>query len=153
MCQIRIGLAQHDDGIIPSTWLLLDTCSTSSVVNNPNIFKNIRECLEEERLTVVTNGEKKAFNEIGKYELFPIEAQFNLHSMANTISLKDMDNVSVLRITMDSSKERAITVDYQGKFYKFKECQYGLYYYYNAAENSISIATNKPNSPILLLCF
>ena len=67
MCQTRIVLAQHDDGIITSTWLLLDTCSTSSVGKNLDIFNNIREFLEEERLTVAINGEKKTFNEIGKY--------------------------------------------------------------------------------------
>ena len=82
MFHIYVLLAQHDYGIIPSTWLLIDTCSTSSVGKNLYIFRNIWRCLEEERLTVATNGENKAFNEMGKYELFPIEANFNLHSMA-----------------------------------------------------------------------
>ena len=41
MCQICVGLAQHDDGIIPSTWFFLDTCSTISFGNNPYMFKNI----------------------------------------------------------------------------------------------------------------
>ena len=59
MCQIRVGSSQHDDGIIHSTCLFLDTCCTSSVGENPDMFKNIWECLEEERLTVVTNGGKK----------------------------------------------------------------------------------------------
>ena len=67
MCQIHVGLAHHDDGIIPSTWLLIDTCSTSSVGKNPDMFKNIREYLEEDILTVVTNGGTKTFNGIGEY--------------------------------------------------------------------------------------
>ena len=67
MFHIRVGLEQHDDGIIPYTWLLRDTCSTSIVSNNPDMFKNIWECLEEEILTVVTNGGNKAFNEIDQY--------------------------------------------------------------------------------------
>ena len=46
MFQICVGLAQYDDGVIHSTWLLLDTCSTSSVDKNPNTINNIRECLE-----------------------------------------------------------------------------------------------------------
>ena len=37
---------------------------------------------------MVTNGGKKAFNEIGEYGLFPIEAHSNIHSMANIVSLK-----------------------------------------------------------------
>ena len=47
MCQIRVGLSQRDDGIIPSTWLFLDTFSTSSIGKNPDMFKNIQECLED----------------------------------------------------------------------------------------------------------
>ena len=47
MCHICVLLEQHDDGIIPSTWLLLDTCSHSSVGKNPDMFKNIQECLED----------------------------------------------------------------------------------------------------------
>ena len=74
MCHICVGLAQHDDGIIPSNWLLLD-----------------------------------------------------------------------VQITMDISKERAITVEYQEKVYKSKECQEVLYYYDTADDNSISDATNKYN--------
>ena len=98
MFQICVGLAQYDDGVIHSTWLLLDTCSTSSVDKNPNMLNNIRECLEQERHTVVTNGGNKSFNEIGEYELFPIEAHFNLYSMDNIVVLKDMDDVPVFRI-------------------------------------------------------
>ena len=45
MCHIHVVLSQHADGIIPSTWLLLGTCSTSSVGKNPDMFKKIRECL------------------------------------------------------------------------------------------------------------
>ena len=110
MCQIRVGLAHNDDGFIPSTWLILDTWYTSIVGKNIDMFKNIRGFLEEERLTVVTNGGNRSFNEIGKYEIFPIEAHFNLHSMYNIVALKDMANVTGVRITIDSSNERAITV-------------------------------------------
>ena len=126
MCQISVGLAHHDDEIIHSTWLLIDAYSTSSVGKNPDMFKKISECLEEERLNVVKNGGNKAFNEIGEYGLFPIEAHFNLHTMAKMVALKDMTNVPGVRITMDSSKQHAIAVDYEGKNHKFKECQYGL---------------------------
>ena len=73
--------------------MVLDTCYISSVGKNSDIFKNIWECLEEERLTVVTNSGNKAFNEIGKYELFTIEEHLNLHLMAKIVALKDMDDV------------------------------------------------------------
>ena len=51
-------------------------------------------------------------------------------------------------LQMDNSKELFITVDYQDKVYKFKECQDGLYYYGTAAYNYISDATDKSNAPI-----
>ena len=66
------------------------------------------------------NGGNKLFNEIGEYGLFPIEVHFNLHSMSNIVMLKDVSDVPGVRITMDISKERAITVEYQGKVYKLK---------------------------------
>ena len=56
MCHIRVVLAQHDDEIIPYTYLLLDTYSASIVGKNPDMFKHIRGGVEEERLTAVTNG-------------------------------------------------------------------------------------------------
>ena len=96
---------------------------------------------------MVTNGGNKAFNDIGEYEIFTIEAHLNLHSMANIVALKDMVDVPGVRITMDRSKERAITVEYQGNLYKFKDLQDWLCYYYTAFDNSISGATNKSNAP------
>ena len=42
MFHICVVLAQHYDEIIPSNWLFLDICYTSSVGMNPDIFKNIR---------------------------------------------------------------------------------------------------------------
>ena len=48
--------------IIPSSWLLLETCSTGNVANNPNIMQNIRACKSEERLTAYCNGGKQVYN-------------------------------------------------------------------------------------------
>ena len=68
--------------------------------------------------------------------------------MPNIVALKDMADVPGVRITMNSSKECTITLDYQGTCYKFKEFQDRLYYYDTAFGNPISGATNKSNSPI-----
>ena len=73
--------------------------------------------------------------------------------MSNIVALKDMANVPGVWITMDSSKERAIAVWYQGIFYKFKECQDRLYYYDNVVDNPIYGATNKSNAPITTYSF
>ena len=95
MCQICVGLAQNDDGIIPSNWLLIDRFSTTSVGKNPDMSSNIRKILKQERLTGVTNGVNKEFNKIGDYDLFPIKLHFNMHSMSNIVALKDISNVPV----------------------------------------------------------
>ena len=44
--------------------------------------------------------------------------------------------------------KRKITVEYQGKFYKFKDCQDSLYYYDTAYDTSISDTKYKYNYPI-----
>ena len=49
---------------------------------------------------------------------------------------------------MDRSKDCAITVEYQGKIYRFKYCQDGLYYYDTVVDNPISGATDEYNFPI-----
>ena len=59
-----------------------------------------------------------------------------------------MSNVPGVLIMVDSSKYCAITVQYQGKIYKFNVCQDGLYYYDTATENSMSGATYKPHAPL-----
>ena len=68
--------------------------------------------------------------------------------MAKIVALKDMADVPGVWITMDSSKERTIKVEYQGKMYRFKEYQYRLYYYDTGVDNSISFATNEYNAQI-----
>ena len=73
--------------------------------------------------------------------------------MANIAELKDMDNLPGFQIKMNSSKERAITVEYQEKIYKLKDFQDGLYHYDTANDNYISGATNKSNEPITCYLF
>ena len=73
--------------------------------------------------------------------------------MSNIVALKYMANLPGVRITMDISKDLEITVEYQGKFYNFKECQDRLFYSDTAIDNSISGATNKSNAPITTYLF
>ena len=68
--------------------------------------------------------------------------------MSKIVALKDTADLPGVRITMDISKERVITVDHQGKNYWSKECQDGLYYYDNTVYNPISGTTNKSNYTI-----
>ena len=49
-------------------------------------------------------------------------------TQANILSLKDVAAMEGARITMDTLKERVITVHYMDKAYRFKEHKEGLYY-------------------------
>ena len=60
--------------------------------------------------------------------------------MSKIVALKDTADLPGVRITMNISKERVITVDHQGKD--------GLYYYDNTVYNPISGTTNKSNYTI-----
>ena len=73
--------------------------------------------------------------------------------MDKIVVLKDMADLPGVRIAMDSSKERAITVDCQDKVYKFKECQEVLYYYDTDDYNYISDATDNQILQLLLIHF
>jgi hypothetical protein len=127
--QCSVGFTQSDEDIIPASWLLLDTCSTSSVCRNADLVSAIRPCKDSECLTVYTNGGSKSFDQIGMLKALPLPVHFNADSMANILAIKDVASIPGVRLTMDSSKERAIIVEYGDELLKFDECQDGLYFY------------------------
>ncbi len=53
--------------------------------------------------------------------------------MANILSMKDVVSIPGVKVTYDSTKERALIVHFNNCIYKFKECAEGLYYYDTAA--------------------
>ena len=106
--------------IIDPNWILLDTCSTVSVCCNTELVRDMRECDEEEKLTIVTNGGNQIYNQIAVLKILPIQVHFKKESLANIISLRDIANIPGVKITMDTTKERAITVVMgNGTEYKF----------------------------------
>ena len=66
--QVGISLVQatpSKKSVISSTWILLDTCSTDSVMNNIEFVSNVRNCSSEEVLRIHTNGGQQVFSKIG----------------------------------------------------------------------------------------
>jgi hypothetical protein len=53
------------------------------------------------------------------------ECWYNPHSITNIIALSDM--TKKFRVTMDSSKEKALLVHFPNKVVKFKQMKNGLY--------------------------
>ena len=123
---------------IPSNWVLLDTCSTVSVGMNPDLFGPISLCDNNDVLTIRTNGGCIDFTHTCEFQLLPIRCHFNSNSMANILSMKDVINLDGVCVTMDSSVDRAITVQYEDMMMKFRECSDGLYYFDTAADDAIN---------------
>ena len=74
LLQLRYNFVQSDDhDVIPKSWILLDTCSTSSVGNNPKLVHNIVDCPKSDQLTLVTNGGSQNFTQFTSLNLFPFE--------------------------------------------------------------------------------
>ena len=67
--------------------------------------------------------------------MLPINVHYNHESMANIVSMKDVLSLPNVKVTMDSSQERAVIVDFKGDIFKFTECANGLYFYDTAVNN------------------
>jgi len=89
---------------------LLDTCSTLSVGCNSDLISNIRDCTEEERLTISTNGGSLFYDQIGTSNLMPVEMYYNPKSIANVLSLSVVAKIPGCGIIMDTNVSRTITV-------------------------------------------
>ena len=86
--------------------------------------------LNSEVLTILTNGGKQVYDQMAVMKEYPLQVYFKENSLANIVSLQDVASMPGVAITMDSSKERTITVKMGlHKEYKFLECPDGLYHY------------------------
>lgn len=54
---------------------------------------------------------------------------FNEQSLANVLSFKKVAAIEDVRITFDTTIEKAIVVHVNNITFKFKECKDGLYYF------------------------
>ena len=77
----------HDDTGIDPSWILLDSQSTISVFNNPDMIKNIRP--SQRPLRAVTNGGFQDSTLVGDFPNLG-EVWFNPASIANILSLSLM---------------------------------------------------------------
>ena len=127
---------------IPSSWILLDTCSTCNVVKNSSLVSNIQDCNNEERLTAYTNGGAQHYIQMATLKMLPLTVHFKADSMANILSFKSVAEIPGARIVMDTKSGPSIFVHLKdGPTYEFKQFNNGLYYF------DTSVALNDKNKP------
>ncbi len=124
---------------IPNTWILLDSCSTVSVFNNPVFLHNIRTSTVP--LTIKTNGGSHSSSMLGDLAGFGT-VWYNPSSLANILSLKEVRKVR--QVVMDSNVEAAMTVYKQdGTTMKFREFENGLYFHNASVGLDVTPSNNK----------
>jgi hypothetical protein len=91
---------------LPSTWLLLDSCSTMDIVSNGNLLHDIHHvnC----PVTVRCNAGRVQLTHQGYLGDYPYPVWYNPNGVANILSLSNVaDNYQV---TMDTKRSNGITV-------------------------------------------
>ena len=137
--------------------MLLDTCSTDSVFNNPALLTNIHKCKRNDILKIVSNGGGSVtYDTIGDFGLIPMPVYYNKNSLANVLSFKQVAALDGVHITVNTLVEKAILVSFGDTVLKFKECNDGLYYL-NVSdiknETKSSVTPYSASSPSSNFCF
>ena len=110
--------------------IIIYSSSTATTVNNKVLLSNIRDCTEDETLLIHTNGGDTIFHQQGDLNIVPITAHYDPMSLAKILATKDVQNISGIRITVDTLEESSIIIHlYDGNVLKLQECNDGLYYY------------------------
>ena len=106
MLQQGIPLFQiyNTNKLINKTWILLNSCSTEIVFNNPALVTNIRTDSVDEELRMLTNGGSIIYKEVADCKLLPLKVNVNKDSLANVLSFKQVTEIPDVKITTDTSK-------------------------------------------------
>ena len=101
----QIGLSQLKQQVVPDTWLLLDTGSTISSINNPRLLYNIHATNNVCR--AYTNGGHIDYSQEGELMMFPHRAYFSRKGIANILSMGEI--AKQYRITMELDTHQILT--------------------------------------------
>ena len=123
------NFSQHIMNILNKWWILIDTCSTCCVTNNPALLTSIQNCNKQDELNVITNGGSMRYNQMGKMKLLPLELHYNEQSLATILSFKAIVSMPGVHVSYDNLVEDAFHVILPNQFVlKFQPCENGLYY-------------------------
>ena len=114
--------------IVGDDWLLLDTGSTKSTVKSASLVRNVRSSAKGEELHMVSEGGVKVYDKVADLNLLPMTVHFNDSAIANILSFKEVADLPGIRITTDTSTERAFLIHLpDGSILRFNEYSEGLY--------------------------
>ena len=69
---------------------------------NLDYVGDVNNCVKEEELTVLTNGGSLLYDRKGRLIFLPLCGHVNNNDLVTILSLKDVKNVSGVRMTMDT---------------------------------------------------
>ena len=106
---LQIGYSLQQ-GMIPETTQLLDTCSTDSCTNNLDLITNVKKCKSGEELLLCTNGGQRLFDQKDVGVVIPVPMYYNKDSICTIYAFKDVLNIPGARITYDSELGKVMNV-------------------------------------------
>ena len=115
-----------------TTWLLLDSCSTTNLMSNTDWLHNIHD--DGTSIAVQCSAGTVRLTQKGYFGSYPEAVWFNPHGIANIMSL---DNVAkYFRITMDMEADKAMLLHKDdGHTMKFTPTGKGLYHHNLSTED------------------
>ena len=118
--------------VLPTTWLLLDSCSTTNLISNKNWLHDIHD--NGTSITVWCNAGTVCLAQKGYFGSYPEAVWFNPHGIANIMLL---DNVAkYFCITMETEADKAMLQHKDdGHMIKFTPTGKGLYHHNVSTED------------------
>ena len=98
----------HNDDTVNKNWLILDSYYTNSCAKNETIVSNITVIPPEKHHRSYINGVHTEYTMKGTLNIYPMIIYANDNSMANTLSLKEVE--SYFCMTMDTNEDHATLV-------------------------------------------
>ena len=115
---------QISEGKLPSHWLLMDSCSSSTIISNPRLVHNIHK--SKQRLRVHGSTGSKILSYKASFGDYPKLVWFDHTGPANILSMDEVGDF--FRLTMDTQDERSINLHTSdGRIIKFKPLMARLY--------------------------
>ena len=115
--------------IVSKWWMLIDSCSSTTLFCNQDLFSNIRSAGPHEQISLFSDTGSQIYDQVGDVKYPPLVAHYNSAGIANVISMKDIDLKAGYYMTMNTKAEIGIRLHTpDGNSLLFKRCREGLHY-------------------------